>query len=157
MTTVLDEKRLQKVSGCFPKGIQIAGPPILLDTKLFPAVVGGFDTLTVTPTARFFPSNCSLYNVSGFTREQLGEQFKQRDFRHLRSEVSSLCFLQSLVWIHSGEYAEPIDFKRIVGYTWDGDALVAESVEGGFRQVPYPGDKTPWDDGTLAVFHFEEL
>lgn len=156
MPTVLDEKRLRSVSGCHPKSWEIVGPPIPLDISLFPAVVGGFDTFTVIPAAHFFGGSRSLYDVSGFTREQIREQIKHRDFSHLRPQISLLCFLQSLVWIHSRDYEDAIDFKRIVGYT-SGEVLVAESVEDGFRQVLYPGDDTPWAEDTLAVFHFAEM
>lgn len=156
MTTVLKERQLGVVSFCHVPSIQIPIPHVAPDPDLFPAAIEGFENYSVAPEVSWCGSTYALVNISGLVRTEIEGGMKTA-YVGSRTRVEAIRFLQCLDWIHKDNYHDKFTFERIVAYLTHGDPVVAETIEGGFKRMPYPGDDVPWESGTLGLVYIDSL
>ena len=157
--TVLTEKHLRYVSHCHFPPIVVPLPPVPIDPVLFPAAKEGFDKCSVASAISLIGSSTHrLYDISGFTRSELREELQRsRKSRDWHTRVSIVRFLQCLEWLQNDDYVQKFPFNRIVAYLNDGDPIVTDPIENGFKCADYQGDDVPWPEGTLCLFWVDEL
>lgn len=147
--TVLEKLRF--VSWCHLKPVTIQTGHVAIDPALFPAAGVAFAHHSALSDVSIFGGRYGLLDISGLNRAEVTERTaSDEDIRHI--EVSMVRFLQCLEWIHEGNYETKFPFNQIVAYLENGEVMVAKPTDDGFEAVPYPGDATPWTEGTLLLF-----